>query len=143
MSDAIVVSASVRVPGHAIRTRAVRASGPGGQNVNKVATKVELRVDPAEIEGLDDGARARLASLARHRLDAAGHLVVTSQATRNQARNLDDARAKVEALVRAALEPPRPRKRTRPPAGVAEARLEAKKRRARIKARRSPPREAD
>jgi ribosome-associated protein len=141
MTDPILVAPSVRVPAAAIRARAVRASGPGGQNVNKVATKIELRIDPAHIEGLDDDARGRLLALARHRLDADGQLVVTSQATRNQARNLEDARAKVERLLRAALEPPRPRKRTRPPGRVAEQRLEDKKRRATLKRLRSAPRE--
>src|SRR5437773_11380063 len=85
MAAAIVVSESVRVPGHALRVRATRASGPGGQNVNKVATKVELRVDLGVIEGLSDAARARLHGLSRGRLDADDQLMITSQATRNQA----------------------------------------------------------
>jgi len=133
VSEAIVVAEAVRVPAHALTMRAVRASGPGGQNVNKVATKVELRVDLDAIEGLSAAARARLAALTRGRLDAEGRLLVTSQATRNQARNVEDARAKVRALVAAAIREPRPRRASRPPAAARERRLETKKRRAALK----------
>ena len=143
MSNAIIVTDTVRIPPSALTVRAVRASGPGGQNVNKVATKIELRVVLAAVEGLIDAARARLRGLARHRLDAEGRLVVTSQATRNQARNLEDARAKVAALIRAALVSPRRRVRTAPPASARRRRLTGKKRRAAVKRWRARPGEGD
>src|SRR4030095_3266926 len=94
MSHAISVTSTVRVPDSAIQVRAVRASGPGAKNVNKVATKVDLRVDLDAVEGLSAAARARLLVLCRRRLDAAGRLVVSSQATRNQARTIEDAAAR-------------------------------------------------
>lgn len=117
--------------------RAVRASGPGGQNVNRVATKVVLEVDLDAIEGLADDQRTRLALLARRRLDSRGRLVVTSQATRTQARNLEDARDKVRGLVKAALRRPRRRRPTVPTRAAEERRLAEKKRHGAIKRLRS------
>ena len=143
MPDAIVVTESVSVPSSALTVHAVRASGPGGQNVNKVATKIDLRVDLAAVDGLTDAARARLLGLCANRLDALGRLVITSQATRNQARNLEDARARVADLIRTALVAPRRRVGSTPTAGARRRRLAGKKRRADVKRWRARPGEAD
>ena len=124
---AIVVSETVRVPASAITVRASRASGPGGQHVNKVATKVDLRVDLDAIEGVSDAARRRLRGLAAGRLDGDGRLVVTSQIARAQSRNLEDARAKLRALITSALIRPRARRATRPSRTSRERRLAGKK----------------
>ncbi|HLK41289.1 MAG TPA: alternative ribosome rescue aminoacyl-tRNA hydrolase ArfB [Polyangiaceae bacterium] len=140
MAEALFVRPGVVVPVEAMQTSASRASGPGGQNVNKVASKIELRVDLTRIVGLDVGAAGRLRALARGALDAAGRLLVTSQRTRDQRANLEDAREKVRRLVLRALERPRPRRDTRPTRGSVERRIEDKKRRSRLKAsRRDPP----
>jgi ribosome-associated protein len=139
VSEPIVVDGTVRVPGSAITVRAARSSGPGGQNVNKVATKVEVRVDLDAVEGLTEPARRRLRALAAHRLDGEGRLVVGSQLTRNQSRNLEDARGKVRALIAAALVAPRPRRATRPTRASRERRLAGKKQRSVTKHLRSTP----
>lgn len=128
MPEPLHVSPGVVVPETAIEMRAVRASGPGGQNVNKVASKVELRVDLSCVLGLDAAALARLRERAASRLDALGRLVVTSQRSRDQSRNLFDARSKLRELIAEALVEPKRRRRTRPTASSREARLSAKRR---------------
>jgi ribosome-associated protein len=127
VADPIPVSAEVTVPASAIRFRATRSAGPGGQNVNKVASKVELRVDLDGIVGLTPEAWGRLLALCAGRRDREGRLVVTSQRTRDQRRTLEDAREKVREVVARALVPPRRRRPTRVRAGAVEERLARKR----------------
>ena len=134
MADPIPVRPGVVVPGDALTMRAVRAGGPGGQNVNKVSSKVELRVDVDRIEGIDGAARDRLRALAP--VDADGQLLIISQRTRDQHMNLAEARDKVRELVVRALFVPRPRRKTRPTRGSVERRLSDKKKRTEAKANR-------
>jgi ribosome-associated protein len=128
MPAPIHVTPTVVVPARALTLRMVRSSGPGGQNVNKVASKVELRVDLEQVQGLDEGARRRLAEAASRRRDADGRLLVTSQRTRDQGRNLEDARNKVAAMVAGSLRAPKPRRPTHGTRAARERRLAEKKR---------------
>jgi ribosome-associated protein len=127
VADPIRVSPEVTVPASAVSFRATRSAGPGGQNVNKVASKVELRVDLDGIVGLTPAARDRLKTLSAGRRDRDGRLVVTSQRTRDQHRNLEDAREKVKDVVARALVTPRRRRATRVSANAVERRLTGKK----------------
>jgi ribosome-associated protein len=128
MSEPLVIEGSIAIPGAELSWTAVRASGPGGQNVNKVASKVELRYDLVGSRSLTEDAKARLRKLSGSRLDAKGQLLVTSQLTRDQSRNLEDARTKLADLVRRALRPPPKRKATRPSLGSKRRRIEHKRR---------------
>jgi ribosome-associated protein len=131
--DPLVVSASVTLPAASMTWTAVRASGPGGQNVNKVSSKVELRFDPRAAT-LDEWTLSRLRALAgASRLDAEGRVVLVSQKTRDQRQNLEDARDKLRLLVEAAMVRPKRRRPTRPTRSSNARRLDSKSRDSRKK----------
>jgi ribosome-associated protein len=111
----------------------VRASGPGGQNVNKVSSAVQLRFDLSGSRSLPQEVRERLARLAGHRLTRDGVIVIIAQRYRAQERNRQDALDRLVALIRRAAEPPTPRRPTKPSRAAKERRLQAKARRAATK----------
>ena len=126
------VTESVVVPDEALEERFVRASGPGGQNVNKVATAVQLRFDPSRSH-LSDEVRERLRVLAGSRWTEEGTIVIDARASRTQSQNREDARERLADLIRRALVRPKRRHKTRPTRASQERRVEVKKRRARTK----------
>ena len=137
----IAVTDTISIGEEELHETFVLASGPGGQNVNKVSSAVQLRFDVARSPSLDEEVRARLSALAGQRLTNDGVLVIAARSYRSQDRNRADARERLFDLIRRAAERPRPRRATRPSKAVKRRRLESKKIHGSLKRTRGPVRE--
>ncbi len=139
MNESLRIAPGIAIPATELRYRFVQASGPGGQNVNKVATAVELRFDLAASPSLPHGLKHRARHLAGTRLNSAGEICIRADRFRTQAANRTDATRRLLALLQEAAIPPRKRRPTRPTRASNRRRLDAKKHRGNIKAKRGRP----
>jgi len=134
--DRSISVGGITIPARLLKWQFSRSQGPGGQNVNKTNTKVELRLTLTEADFLPAGIARRLRLLAGSRTTALGELVITSQRFREQQRNIADCQAKLSALLAAAVLPPKVRRATSPSRAARQRRLDAKRRRSQTKQRR-------
>jgi ribosome-associated protein len=133
----VAVATHIVIPDGEIEEHFILSSGAGGQNVNKVASAVQLRFDVLHSPSLPDDVRVRLLRLGGHRLTKDGVLVITARESRDQVRNREIAREKLAELIRAATYVPKKRKPTRPTRASKERRIDSKKRNARTKQQRA------
>jgi ribosome-associated protein len=133
------VTARIQIPLDEVRFTYARSSGPGGQNVNKVNTKVTVHWPVVSSPNVPEGVRSRFVSRFRRRINKQGELVIYSQRYRDQERNVDDCLEKLRAMLREVATAPKRRKATRPSRASKERRLREKKSRSETKSRRRPP----
>lgn len=134
MPHDLPISARRSIPGSALSVRTARAQGPGGQHVNKTESKVQLSFDPRLVPWIDEELRLRIVKLAGNSVDGDGCILVSCQENREQGRNLEEARAKLAALLQRAMTRPKKRIATKPTRGSKVRRITAKKQRAETKA---------
>jgi len=137
----IAITPEISIDENELEESFILASGPGGQNVNKVASAVQLRFDAADSPSLPEPVRQKLLRLAGRKRTTAGEIVILSRRTRSQERNRAEARERLIVLLRQAATPDIPRRRTRPPASSKKKRLENKRTRAQLKRQRGKPHE--
>ncbi len=143
MADDLVIDDRLTIPAAELEITASRASGPGGQHVNKTDTRIQVRWNVVRSAVLDDRQRGLLRRNLAARLTEAGDLLLACDTHRSQRRNREEALQRLAALVREALVPPRPRRKTKPSRAAREKRLQEKKHRSQVKKGRGKPQDPD
>lgn len=143
MADDLIINDQLTIPAQELEITASRSSGPGGQHVNKTDTRIQVRWNLIESGCLNDLQRGRLKRNLATRMTESGDLLIACDTNRSQRRNREEALQRLAALVRDALIPPKPRKKTRPSRASREKRLQEKKQRSQIKKGRGKPGDQD
>ena len=143
MGDDLIINTGVLIPAAELVYSASRASGPGGQHVNTTDSRIQLRWNLMESPALSEPQRARLRRVLSSRITEVGEIILACDSNRSQRRNREEVTQRLAALVREALIPPKPRKKTRPTAASRERRLQDKRRRANLKKGRGPSQDDD